>query len=349
MDILGLIAANIVPLVLALVIIVAVLAGIKTVPQGYNYTVERFRRYRRTLKPGLNLIVPFLDRIGARVSMMEQVLDVPSQEVITRDNATITVDGVVFYQVLDAAKAAYEVMGLENAILNLTMTNIRTVMGSMDLDELLSNRDVINQRLLDVVDDATQPWGVKMTRIEIKDIEPPRDLVEAMGRQMKAERLKRASILESEGQRQSAILSAEGQKQARILEAEGLKEAAFREAEARERMAEADARATEVLSDAIAKGGAQAVNYFVAEKYLDALKALAAAPNQKVLMMPLDASAAMGALAGVAEIAREAFGEGGSRAPGRPVGEGRAAKPEPDRADTPRPAFVIPPAGPGDG
>ena len=310
MDLTALIAANIVPIVLAIVIILAVLAGIKTVPQGYNYTVERFSRYQRTIKPGLNLLVPFLDRIGARVSIMEQVLDVPEQEVITRDNATITVDGVVFYQVLDAARAAYEVMGLENAILNLTMTNIRTVMGSMDLDDLLSNRDVINQRLLGVVDDATQPWGVKMTRIEIKDIEPPRDLVEAMGRQMKAERLKRASILESEGLRQSEILRAEGAKQARILEAEGLREAAFREAEARERRAEADAKATTMLSDAIGRGGAQAVNYFVAEKYLAALESLATAPNQKVLMLPLDASATMGALAGVAEIAREAFGDG---------------------------------------
>ncbi len=349
MDNLPFLAANIVPIVFAIFVIIVLLAGIKTVPQGYDYTVERFRRYRRTLKPGLNLVVPFLDRVGARVSMMEQVLDVPSQEVITRDNATITVDGVVFYQVLDAAKAAYEVMGLENAILNLTMTNIRTVMGSMDLDELLSNRDVINHRLLSVVDDATQPWGVKMTRIEIKDIEPPRDLVQSMGRQMKAEREKRASILESEGMRQSEILKAEGLKQARILEAEGRREAAFREAEARERMAEADAKSTIVLSEAIAKGGSQAVNYFVAEKYLEALKALASAPNQKVLIMPLDATAAMGALSGVAEIAREAFSGGGASQPTPSSSPAPSASTTSEMAalgTTVRPAGTVPPISP---
>lgn len=298
--------------VLALVILLVVLLffTLKQVPQGFNYTVERFGRYTRSLKPGLNLVVPFIDRVGARMNMMEQVLDVPSQEVITKDNASITADGVTFFQVLDAAQAAYEVSGLENAVLNLTMTNIRTVMGSMDLDQLLSNRDEINARLLSVVDQAVSPWGLKITRIEIKDINPPRDLVEAMGRQMKAEREKRASILEAEGQRQSAILRAEGEKQSQILQAEGRREAAFRDAEAREREAEAEARATAVMSEAIANGDIQAINYFVAEKYVDALQAVASAPNQKVLMMPVEAASVIGSIGGVADIAREAFGDG---------------------------------------
>jgi regulator of protease activity HflC (stomatin/prohibitin superfamily) len=290
-------------------IILVLLAGIKTVPQGYNYTVERFGRYTRTLTPGLSIIVPFIDRIGARMNMMEQVLDVPTQEVITRDNATVSADGVNFYQVLDAARAAYEVRGLENAILQLTMTNIRTVMGSMDLDELLSKRDDINDRLLHVVDAAAAAWGIKVTRIEIKDINPPRDLVDAMGRQMKAERDKRASILEAEGLRQSEILKAEGEKQSLILEAEGRREAAFRDAEARERSAEAEAKATEVVSKAIAAGDVQAINYFVAQKYTQAIQALASAPNQKVLMLPVEAASLIGSLTGIAEIARETFSE----------------------------------------
>ena len=293
--------------------VILVVLGAKRVPQGMEYTIERFGRYTKTLRPGLNLIMPVIDMVGAKLNMMEQVLDVPSQEIITRDNAMVTVDGVVFYQVLDAAKAAYEVSNLTLAILNLTMTNIRTVMGSMDLDELLSKRDHINARLLDVVDDATTPWGVKVTRIEIKDISPPRDLVDAMGRQMKAEREKRAAILESEGLRQSDILQAEGQKQAVILAAEAEKEAAFREAEARERLAEAEAKATLMVSQAIAKGDINAINYFVAQKYTEALQSIASADNQKVILMPLEASSLIGSVSGIAEIARQAFAskEGG--------------------------------------
>ena len=290
--------------------ILIILAGVKQIPQGFNHTVERFGKYVRTLRPGLNLIIPFIDRIGARLNMMEQVLEVPTQEVITRDNATVSADGVVFFQVLDAARAAYEVRGLENALLNLTMTNIRSVMGSMDLDELLSKRDEINNRLLRVVDAAASPWGIKITRIEIKDINPPVDLVEAMGRQMKAERDKRASILEAEGQRQSEILKAEGEKQSQILSAEGEKEAAFRAAEAREREAEAEARATQMVSEAIAKGDIQAINYFVAQKYVEALGQIATANNQKVIMLPMEASALLGSLGGIGEISKDLFGKG---------------------------------------
>ena len=298
-------------LALLVLFVIIVIAAVKIVPQGYNYTVERFGRYTRTLVPGLTLIIPFIDRIGRKLNMMEQVINVPSQEVITRDNAMVRVDGVAFFQVLDAPRASYEVTDLERAILNLTMTNIRTVMGSMDLDKLLSERDEINHRLLKVVDDATHTWGVKVTRIEIKDIEPPRDLVDAMARQMKAERDKRAAILVAEGERQSEILSAEGSKQAQILAAEGRREAAYRDAEAREREAEAEAKATNMVSQAISKGNIQAINYFVANNYVDALKALAEAKNQKVLLMPLEASSVIGAIAGVGEIAREAFGDSG--------------------------------------
>ena len=292
--------------------ILIVLMGVQSVPQGMEYTVQRFGRYTRTLKPGLNLIAPIVDRIGARMNMMETVLEVPSQEIITKDNAMVKVDGIVFFQVLDAAKAAYEVNDLENATLNLTMTNVRTVMGSMDLDELLSQRDLINARLLHVVDDATTPWGIKVTRIEIKDISPPADLVESMGRQMKAEREKRANILEAEGFRQAQILKAEGEKQAAILQAEGRKEAAFRDADARERLAQAEAKATTLVSEAIAKGSVQAINYFVAQKYVDALQQIATSNNQKILFMPLEAASVIGAIGGIAEIAKQAFGKPGN-------------------------------------
>ena len=312
--------ATLLVLVILVVAVVLVLMGVRSVPQGTELTVERFGRYTRTLGPGLSLIVPFIDRIGARMNMMEQVLDVPEQEVITRDNAMVKVDGVVFFQVLDAAKAAYEVTGLDNAILNLTTTNIRTVMGSMDLDELLSRRDEINGRLLQVVDEATTPWGVKLTRIEIKNITPPLDLVEAMGRQMKAERDKRAAILQAEGDKTAAILKADGEKAATILEAEGRKEAAFRDAEARERLAQAEAAAAAMLSVALKEGSVQAANYFIAQKYLEALKAFATSPNQKTLILPVEASAAMGSLAGIAELARDALGQraSGGTAPDQP-------------------------------
>jgi regulator of protease activity HflC (stomatin/prohibitin superfamily) len=296
--------------------VLLVFLGVKTVPQGREWTVEYFGRYTRTLQPGLHFIWPIFERVGAKMNMMETVLDVPTQEVITKDNAMVSVDGIVFYQVLDAPKAAYEVTDLELSVLNLTMTNIRTVMGSMDLDELLSQRDRINHQLLKVVDDATQPWGIKVTRIEIKDIAPPKDLVDSMARQMKAERDKRANILDAEGFRQAAILKAEGEKQAAILQAEGRREAAFRDSEARERAAEAEAKATAVVSDAIGKGSVQAINYFIAQKYIDALQHVAAAPNQKLILMPLEASGVIGAIGGIAELAKQAMGGG----TGGPIG-----------------------------
>lgn len=298
--------------VLVIFAIVFVMSGLKMVPQGYHWTVERFGRYTRTLTPGLNLIVPFIDRIGRRQNMMEQVLDIVPQEVISSDNAMVTTDAVCFFQVMDAVKSSYEVNDIERAMQNLVMTNIRAVVGSMELDEMLSNRDRINNTLLEKVDEATNPWGVKVTRVEIKDISPPRDLVDAMANQMKAERDKRATVLTAEGEREAAIAVAEGQKRAQILQAEGQKEAAFREAEAREREAQAEARATAMVSKAIQSGNPQAINYFVAQKYVDALGQLASADNSKVILMPLEASDVIGSVGGVAEIVKSAFG--GNRA-----------------------------------
>lgn len=300
-------------IVLAVLALIVVFSFVKTVPQGQEWTVERFGRYTRTLQPGLNLIVPIYDRVGQKLTMMEQVLEIPRQDVITKDNAMVTTDGIAFYQVIDAARAAYEVKDLQRAVANLTLTNIRTVIGSMDLDEVLSKRDEINERLLRIMDAATGPWGIKIMRIEIKDLTPPSDITDSMARQMKAERDKRAAILTAEGERQAAILAAEGKKQAVILDAEGRKESAFRDAEARERLAQAEARATLMVSEAIGKGGGQAINYFVAQKYVDAIAKLASAPNQKVLLMPLDTSGLVGTLAGVAELAQEALSKTGTR------------------------------------
>ncbi len=295
--------------VIALLIFAVVLVAkmVRVVPQGYEWTVEHFGKYTNTLEPGLHFLLPIAQSVGRKINMMEQVIDVPSQDVITKDNAVVKVDGVVFFQVLDAAKAAYEVATLEIAILNLVMTNIRTAIGSLDLDESLSKRDEINAKVLVAVDAATHPWGLKVNRIELKDIQPPRDLVDSMARQMKAEREKRANILEAEGLRQAAILKAEGEKQSAILQAEGQREAAFRAAEARERSAEAEAKATALVSNAIEQGSVQAINYFVAQKYIEAFKSLAEAPNQKFVMLPMESSGVLGSLAGIAELAKESL------------------------------------------
>lgn len=300
---------DLVVLALVALVILTIAVGVRSVPQGYNYTVERFGRYSRTLGPGLGLIFPWVDRIGHKVNVMEQVLDIPSQEAITKDNAGVTIDAVAFFQVLDAARASYEVSSLAQALMMLTTTNIRTVVGSMDLDQLLSHRDEINERLLRVVDAAASPWGVKVTRIEIRDIVPPADIAGAMNRQMKAEREKRAAVLEAEGQKQAEILKAEGQKQAQILAAEGRKEAASRDAEARERLAQAEATATALVSEAIGKGDIQAANFLIAERYTDALKAIAGAHNSKVVIVPIEAAALAGTVGGIAQLTRAVFGE----------------------------------------
>jgi regulator of protease activity HflC (stomatin/prohibitin superfamily) len=319
----GLFNIGYLPIIIVAAILIVVVKAWLTVPQGYEYTLERFHKYKKTLSPGFHIITPFFEGVGRRINMMEQVLDVPRQEVITKDNAMVGVDAVVFYQVLDAAKAAYEVDNLRLAVINLTMTNIRTVVGAMDLDETLSKRDEINHRLLRVVDEATSPWGIKVTRIEIKDIQPPQDLIESMGRQMKAERDKRANILDAEGFRQAAILKAEGEKQSVVLQAEGRKEAAFRDAEARERLAAAEAKATEMVSKAISEGNTNALNYFVAQKYIESLKAFAESPNQKVFFMPVEATAVLSSLGGIAELARDAIKNQAVIRPNPPTGAPR--------------------------
>ena len=316
-------------------IVVTALMGVRQVPQGFSYTVERFGKYHKTLTPGLGLIFPYIDSIGRKLNVMEQVIDVPRQEIITRDNATVSVDGVAFYQVLDARWASYEVANLQVALLNLVMTNVRTVMGSMDLDQLLSHRDQINTKLLNVIDAASEPWGIKVTRIEIKDIEPPKDLVDAMARQMKAEREKRAVILEAEGMRQSDITRAEGKKAAVVLEAEGRRDAAFRAAEAVERTAEAEATATRLLSAATSSGDVVAVNFLIAEKYINALQTLAQSPNQKTVIVPIELASLASMLGGLGQIAAGALGE--SAVSGALPGALRARMPAPV-PDTPAPA-----------
>ena len=321
---------------IAFLALLFVMMSVKIVHQGYRYTLEHFGRFVRVADPGINFVMPFVTRVGRKINMMEQVVDIPGQEIITKDNAMVAVDGVVFFQVIDAAKAAYEVSDLYSALMALSTTNLRTVMGSMDLDETLSKRDEINARLLAVVDHATEPWGVKITRVELKDIRPPQDIVNAMTRQMKAEREKRASILESEGMRQSEILRAEGEKQARILQAEGQKEAAFRDAEARERSAQAEAAATKSVSDAIESGTGQAINYFIAQKYVEALGKFATSPNAKTILFPLEATQLMGTLGGIGELAKEVFGEGSAKTATEAKPEkksGRASLPDVPRVE----------------
>lgn len=317
-------AAVVVLVILALVIL---FGAIKIVPQGREFTVERFGRYTRTLPPGISFLTPFVEGVGRRVNMMEQVLDVPRQEVITKDNAVVQVDGIVFIQVMDAAAAAYRVDNLNYAIAQLAMTNLRTVVGSMELDEVLSQRDQINSRLLHVIDSATSPWGVKVARIEIKDLMPPPDITNAMARQMKAERERRAVITEADGEKSAAIARAEGAKQAAILEAEGRREAAYRDAEAREREAEAEAKATAMVSEAIARGDVNAINYFVAQKYVEAFGKLAESPQQKTVIVPAEMSALVGSLAGVGELVKTIRTD------------------EPPRSAPPRTRGAVPPTG----
>ncbi len=334
--------------VIAVTAVIFVMMMVKSVPQGREWTVERFGRFTTVLKPGLNLIVPFADRIGRKLSMMEEVLTIPSQVVITRDNATVTADAIAFYQVVDAAKAAYEVANLQAGITNLCLTNARTVIGAMDLDEVLSKRDEINQRLLSVVDQATSPWGVKVTRIEIKDLSPPTDITEAMARQMKAERFRRAEVTQADGEKQGAILRAEGAKQSAILQAEGRKEAAFRDAEARERSAQAEAKATQMVSDSIEAGNVNALNYFLGQKYIEAFGQLASGPNQKFVILPMESAGLLGSIAGIAEMTREAISEQVATAPrvARPAPAQAAAGTVPNVAGPLRPAGTTPNAPP---
>ncbi len=335
--------ASVFALVIVAFVVITALMGVRQVPQGYNYTVERFGRYHKTLTPGLGLIVPYIDSIGRKLNVMEQVVDVPRQEIITRDNATVTVDGVAFYQVLDVRRASYEIANLQQALLNLVMTNVRTVMGSMDLDQLLSHRDEINSRLLTVIDAASEPWGIKVTRIEIKDIEPPKDLVDSMARQMKAEREKRAVILEAEGMRQSDITRAEGRKAALVLEAEGRRDAAFRAAEAVERTAQAEATATRLISEATASGDVVAVNFLIAEKYINALQTLAQSPNQKIVIVPMEFASLAGTLGGLSQIAAGAMGESAVSGAARRI---LGASPTASVPDTPAPAAPATPPPP---
>lgn len=323
-------------MLLVLVVVMFLVMGVRIVKQGFVYTIERLGKYHLAADPGLHIIYPFIDRVGHKINMMEQVLDIPGQEIITKDNAMVGVDAVVFFQVLDAGKAAYEVSGLHNAILALTTTNLRTVMGSMDLDETLSKRDEINARLLSVVDHATSPWGIKITRVEIKDIRPPVDISEAMARQMKAERLKRAEILEAEGDKTSSILRAEGRKQSAILEAEGKREAQFRDAEARERAAQAEAKATEMVSNAIASSGNQAINYFIAQEYTKAVGKFADSPNAKTILFPVEAAQLIGSLGGIGELIKGTFdGVEGTVDSGMPIPAGRDTA-SPRRTSVPR-------------
>jgi regulator of protease activity HflC (stomatin/prohibitin superfamily) len=338
--------ASVFALIAVAFVVVTALMGVRQVPQGYNYTVERFGRYHKTLTPGLSLIFPYIDTVGRKLNVMEQVVDVPSQEIITRDNATVTVDGVAFYQVLDARRASYEVADLKIALLNLVMTNVRTVMGSMDLDQLLSHRDEINARLLSVIDAASEPWGVKVTRIEIKDIEPPKDLVDAMARQMKAEREKRAMILEAEGMRQADITRAEGRKAAVVLQAEGRRDAAFRAAEAVERTAEAEATATRLMSAATASGDVVAVNFLIAEKYIQALQMLAQSPNQKLVIVPMELASLAGTLGGLSQIAAGALG---AESVALSASAGARTRPSAAVPDTPVPSAGLQQPPPADG
>ncbi|MCL5777813.1 SPFH/Band 7/PHB domain protein [Limibaculum sp. FT325] len=314
-------------IVLVIFTVIVISRAVRTVPQGEEWTVERFGRYVRTLGPGLRFLWPVIDRVGHKMNMMETVLDIQGQEVITRDNAMVHADAVAFYQVIDASQAAYEVRDLENALQNLSMTNIRSVIGAMDLDDVLSNRDVINSKLLAIIDEAAHPWGVKVTRVEIKDLSPPADIVAAMGRQMKAERDKRADVLQAEGLKQAAILKAEGVRESQVREAEGRREAAFLDAEARERLAQAEAKATEMVSRAIAEGDIQAVNYFVATKYTEALRDIAASPSSRVVILPIEAGGIAGAVAGIAELTRTIGqpGRDGGASGGAPASGGSGA------------------------